>query len=472
MCLRQTSDGGYILGGYSSSTNTGSKTTTNYGFQDIWLIKTDATGNKIWERNYGGTNSDYGYCLRQTSDGGYVVGAISDSGASGNKTSPKWGSLDCWVIKLDTNGNKIWEQSFGGTSIESLADIEEMPGGGYILAAASLSGVSGNKTSPSYGLGDAWVIMLDQNGNKTFEQTFGGTSSDGIRSVRPTSDGGYLLAGGSASPVSGNKTSPNYGGNDGWLIQLDSGGNKLWEMTFGGSSSDVLVDARPTPDGGYVLVGYSSSPISGTKTSTNYGGSDYWLIKLDSLRNKIWENTFGGSADDELHRMQLTSDGGYLLGGYSLSGISGNKTNANYGPGDYWLVKVDSAGNKIWEKSFGGTLDDNLYDFQPASDGGYVLGGASVSGLTGNKTSVNYGSSDYWVVKIGFPVPSLAIRSVAGNAVLSWSSPSTGFGLEQNTNLATSNWTGVASFPADDGTNKTVTVPATSQHNFFRLHSP
>ena len=311
-----------------------------------------------WQKSFGGLSFDSLKSLEQTSDGGYILGGYSSSTISGNKTSVRYGSDDYWIIKLDGNGNKIWERSFGGTDYESLQSIQQTSDGEYILGGYSSSGITGNKTSPNYGGEDYWIIKLDVNGNKVWEQSFGGTGGDKLSTLHQTSDGGYILGGWSSSIASGNKITPNYGSSDYWVIKLDSNGSKVWEQSFGGTSYDLLLDLQQTRDDGFILGGWSHSVSSGNKTSTNYGSDDCWLIKLDANGNKVWERSFGGSFEDYLYGLQQTTDGGYILGAYSYSGISGNKTSLNYGGSDYWIIKLDGNGNKIWEKFFGGLDGD------------------------------------------------------------------------------------------------------------------
>ena len=468
--LQGTSDGGYVLGGTSNSGATGNKTSANYGDYDYWVIKLDAAGDKVWENSFGGTNTENLNSIQQANDGGYVLGGISFSGISGNKTNTWYGSADGWLLKLDAAGNKVWDQSFGGTSIDAINAVHTNSDGGYILAGTSTSGISGNKTSPNYGLTDFWLLKVDANGNKLWEQSFGGTFSDGALCLDVTRDGGYIIGGPASSGISGTKTSPGYGGSDYWVVKVDSSGNEQWENSFGGSLGDTLVKVLQTSDDGYILGGFSSSGVSGNKTSTNYGGSDFWVIKLDSSGNKVWENAFGGAGNEELRGLALAADGGYLLGGYSGSIVSGNKTSPNFGGADYWILKLDADGNKLWEQSFGGTSDDYLYALQETQDGGIILGGYSSSPVSGNKTSPQYGASDFWVIKLEMPRPELTIARLGQQLVLSWPSPSPGFVLEKNSNLATTNWTGAGATPVDDGTTKSVTVDATGSL-FYRLRA-
>jgi hypothetical protein len=398
--VEPTSDGGFILGGSSFSGESGNKTIAGFGSYDYWLVKVDGNGLKQWEQVFGGEGDDVLYSAHQTSDGGYILGGSSFSGISGNKETENFGIRNYWLVKVDGTGTKQWEQVFGGDSDEHLRSVQQTGDGGYILGGWSYSGESGNKTSSPLGEYDYWLVKVDGSGNKLWERVFGGGGPDILDTVRSTSDGGYILGGSSASGMSGNKTTVNFGNLDGWLVKVDGSGNKQWEKDFGGNGYDFLQSVQPTGDGGYILGGYSDSGVSGNKTNASYGGNDYWLVKVDGSGNKQWEKAFGGSGSDILNSVQQTRDGGYILGGHSDSGVSGNKTNASFGINDYWVVKVDGNGNKQWEKVFGGALDDTLSSVRPTSDGGYILGGRSESGFSGNKTNVNFGSGDYWLVKL------------------------------------------------------------------------
>ena len=176
-----------------------------------------------------------------------------------------------------------------------------------------------------------------------------------------------------------------------------------WQNTIGGFDSDDFRSIQQTIDGGYILCGSSWSGISGEKTEASQGSVDYWVVKLDATGQSIeWQNTIGGSSCDYFSCIQQTSDGGYILGGYSGSGISGEKTEASQGDVDYWVVKIDGTGQTIeWQKTIGGSEYDYLHSIQQTSDEGYVLGGNSSSGVSGDKIEDNQqGSEDYWVVKL------------------------------------------------------------------------
>jgi hypothetical protein len=170
---------------------------------------------------------------------------------------------------------------------------------------------------------------------------------------------------------------------------------KQWDKRFGGTDWDELWSIQQTTDGGYILGGYSNSGIGDDKTEDSRGIDDYWVVKTDATGNKQWDKRFGGTDYDELLSIQQTKDGGYILGGQSSSGIGGDKTEDSRGGEDYWIVKTDADGNKQWDKRFGGTDDDRLYSIQQTKDGGYILGGESISGIGGDKTEDRRGDEGY-----------------------------------------------------------------------------
>ncbi|MEZ5013719.1 MAG: MopE-related protein [Chitinophagales bacterium] len=395
--MHATVDGGYIIGGYTAS-QTGDFD-TNYGEEDYFLIKTDASGNLQWQKTYGGSGRDVLHSVYQTADGGFIVGGESLSGATGVKTEPSYGSFDLWILKLDALGNIIWQKDIGGNLSDSKGLVIPTSDGGYMIQASSSSGISGLKTEMNYGSSDYWVIKLDATGNIVWQNTIGGSGFDVATSVIETSDGNFLLGGYSRSGISGEKTNPNYGSDDYWVIKINATGSILWQQDLGGSNTDDLSSMTESGDGNYIVVGNSSSGISGNKTEASIS-SDYWLVKLNAnTGGVIGQRDIQAEGYDKCNSIVRTPDNGYLLLGYSASeaGFEKNEPAQNaywdwdlggsfYAGYDYWLIKIDSITQIEWQMDLGGGGDDIGISVAMHADGSFAIAGYSNSGDSGDKT--------------------------------------------------------------------------------------
>jgi hypothetical protein len=342
--VSQAADGGYIITGATSLSGTEAG-------RDLWLIKTDADGNMVWEKTYGGEAEDAGICVLQTPDGGYIVGGIT---ASFGATPDIW---LIWLIKTDADGNKVWDKTYGGTRVAIINSMILTPEAGYLISGAT--GTDFNESS------DAFLIKTDSEGNELWSHAYGGDDYDHLWSVRPALDGGYILVGGTDS----------YGPGDVWLVKTDASGNEEWNKAYDGKSDDYGFMVQPNNDGGYTLAGV------GAPGSTK---RDFWLIKTDSTGNTLWDKTFGGAEDDELSAACQTYDDGYILAGFTPTPTNGK---------DALLVRTDANGNKIWEKTFGGAGDDcPTSAVLQNSDGDYVI--------IGYTDSAGTGGNDIWLVKL------------------------------------------------------------------------
>ncbi|MFI5219820.1 MAG: T9SS type A sorting domain-containing protein [Bacteroidia bacterium] len=402
--IQQTVDGGYILGGWSKSNISGDKTENCNGGWDYWIVKTNSLGNIQWQNTIGGNADDYLYSVYQTSDGGYILGGYSYSNISGDKTENNNGYQDYWIVKTDSLGSIQWQNTIGGNGGDELYSVQETSDGGLILGGWSDSNISGDKTENSIGMGlaDYWIVKTDGAGNIQWQNTIGGAVFDLLYSIQQTADNGFILGGMSESWFSGDKTENCQGGYDYWIVKTDSLGNIQWQNTIGGDSYDYFQSIMQTLDGGYIFGGWSLSDISGDKTEDNNGGHDYWFVKTNAVGNIQWQNTIGGDDEELYFSIKQTTDGGYILGGASSSNISGDKTENSNGGFDYWVLKADLSGNILWQNSIGGISNDGIYILQQAADGGYILGGSSSSNISGDKTENSLGYDDYWIVKL-FP---------------------------------------------------------------------
>ena len=344
-CVRQTTDGGYIISGYTRS----------YGASghNMWLIKMDSSGNELWNKTFGGSNDDEAESVQQTTDGGYILAGWTKSYGAGMK--------DLWLVKTDPLGNEQWNKVFGGTQDDGGTSVRQTTDGGYIVA--------GYTSSSGAGSVDAWLIKTDNLGNPTWTKTHGGSSTDGAYCVEQTTDDGYILTGWTMAYGPGPLFNV-------WLVKTDSVGNQQWNKVFGGADADQGRGVSQTADGGYIITGYTDS----------YGAGlyDMLLIKTDASGNEQWTKTFGGTGRDYGYSVQQTYSGGYIVAGYTLS----------YGAGgdDVWVVKTDSIGTKQWDETFGGTSSDVGYSVQQTTDGGYIV--------TGHTLSYGAGVHDVWLIKV------------------------------------------------------------------------
>jgi type IX secretion system substrate protein len=399
-----TTDKGFIIGGTSSSPVSFEKTDSSRGYSDYWIVKFNNSGSIQFDKTFGSDSYDELHALQQTSDGGFIIGGESWGGKTGDKSDTNrhdvFAFQDYWIVKLDAAGNKQWDKTLGGYQIDELNALQQTKDGGYILGGSSSSVISGEKTDGCRGVAaDYWIIKLDNSGNIQWDKTIGGTGYDNLTVVKQTADGGYILGGTSTSSVSYEKTDYCRGSDDYWIVKLDKFGNIQWDKTIGGNAGDLLRSIDFTADGGYILGGYSGSNISGEKTENSRGMGDYWVVKVDASGNIQWQKTIGGSNDERLFSIHQTKDGGYILGGYSNSNISGEKTENSKGDYDYWIVKTDNTGNIQWQKTIGGSSEDDLMAVEEVGKDNYLLAGSSESGKTGDKTQYRRGDYfDYWVV--------------------------------------------------------------------------
>jgi hypothetical protein len=395
----QTSDNGYLIGGESISPVSGDKTEPTFGNGDYWIVKTDQTGNIEWDETIGGTGSDECTIVIQSNDGGFLIGGGSDSPVSFDKTEGSLGGMDYWIVKIDALGSTQWQHTIGGSADDYLFTMHQTFDGGYILGGVSESNISGDKSENCLGFWDYWIVKVDSLGNIQWDNTIGGNDWDRLYSIQQTADGGYILGGDSESAASADK-SENSTDTDYWLVKCNSNGAIVWENTIGGNSSDYLKSTTTLSDGSYVIGGHSYSSISGDKTEDNQGYFDYWILKIDSIGNIIWQNTFGGDELDQCYSTLPTSDGGYIVIGDTRSPISGDKTENNVGSADSWVVKLDSTGKIQWQNTIGGVAVEHSQKIFTTSDGGFIMGCYSQSDVSGDKTDPSNGGSDYWIIKI------------------------------------------------------------------------
>jgi len=335
----QTNDGGYALAGFTESYGAGES--------DFWLVKVDSSGNMQWNHAYGGPQEEDAYCVIQTSDGGYAI-----SGYTGSYGPGDW---NYWLVKTDSLGNLQWNRTYSALVHTSMWDgqaksVVQTEDGGYALAGF----VPGQ-----YGY-DFGLVKVDASGDVQWNMTYAGLVYTSVFLIR-TDDGGYVVAGTSGLIGEGF-----------WLIKVDSSGNEVWDKAY---VSDSLYSAVQTMDGGYLMVG--ELIIQGLEGTQH----DALLIKVDSSGNELWNRTYGGSEDDAFLCVIQTSNGDYAFAGYTKP-IGSEET-------DSWFAKVDSSGNMLWNRTYGGIWSDSSSSIIQTTDGGYALVGDLES----------HGISDFWLIK-------------------------------------------------------------------------
>ncbi|HRH48920.1 MAG TPA: T9SS type A sorting domain-containing protein [Panacibacter sp.] len=357
-----------------------------------------------WQKCVGGSSYDEARSIQQTKDGGYIMAGSSNS--INGDISGNHGKDDYLVVKFDAAGTILWQKSLGGSSSEAAWSIQQTKDGGYIVGGTSYSNdgdVSGHHgTDPN---SDYWIVKLDSIGTIQWQKSLGSPSGffsgfgDLARSIQQTKDGGYIVAG--DSWANGGDVSGNHGnGPDYWIVKLDSAGTILWQKSLGGSATENVHAIRQTIDGGYIVAGASFSndgDVSGHHGDPNLIlSSDYWIVKLDSAGAILWQKSLGGLSNEHCNDIQQTFDKGYIMFGHSNS--TDGDVSGNHGNFDYWIVKSDSTGTIQWQKSFGGSNNEFGYSIRQTSDSGYILAGTSSS--NDGDVIVNHGYEDYWIVKL------------------------------------------------------------------------
>lgn len=399
MAIDKTPDGGYVLCGFSGSTPGYDKSEYSSDF-DYWVVKVNSGGVVQWENTIIAEGHDWIYDISTTPTGHFLLAGYTTAGIGGDKTLPPLGGTDFWIMELDENGNILWQKVLGGPLDDEAEVILPLDGGDILVAGSSWSGGTGDLTDPGNGQIDLCFFKLNADHDIVWQQTIGGNMYDAVTDVKATPDGGFIVAAYSNSWESGEKTEGNYVSWDYWILKLDADGNIEWQNTTGGNDVDRPYSVAVCPDGGYVVNGESTSPISGEKTETSIG-NDYWAVKFDALGNIEWQNTIGGTEFDAGTTVIAASDGGMLIGGYSLSSVGIDKTDFLRGIYDYWVLKLDDDGNILWQKTIGGTGSDQLYEIMEIEAGNYALAGWSTSNIGYEKTENAHGNADYWLVTIG-----------------------------------------------------------------------
>ncbi len=335
----------------------------------------------LWQKDIKSSTQDFLSQITTTIDQQYLISGSSIQSdklqAGGNKQN---NGYDFHFIKLNQQGEQVWEKYFSGANHDYLSASVATQDGGFLVSGTSYSGKGLDKKEESKGGSDIWLIRLNEFGDELWQKTLGSTSDEEARSVIQTTDLGFFVAGNRQSSLREPQGTSGYGSKDVLIVKLDKNGKELSQSILGGKGLDEVEKMIPTKDGGALLGIYSRSNIGGSKKTENFGEGDYWVIKLSKDGKVEWEKNFGGKGDDHIRTLALTSTG-FLIGGESRSERSGNKTVGIEEGTDLWLISLNERGEEIWQKSFNFKNRDIvmgmsvLHSADDKSSKGILLGG-------------------------------------------------------------------------------------------------
>jgi len=298
--------------------------------------------------------------------------------------------LFLFSVSLSAQTTIQWEKSYGGSEYDQATYINQTPDGGYIVAGFTTS--NDFDVTGNHGLNDFWIIKLNAIGEMVWQKALGGADIDWLLGAQVTSDGGCIAVGFTNS-YEGDIVGFQ-GNSDVWVVKIGPNGDFEWQKTLGGYLSEEAWDVQETSDGGFIVVGWSNSKNG--DVMGNHGTSDYWVIKLSQLGDLEWQKCLGGSKVDVADAVKQTPDGGFIVVGQSNS-IDGDVI-ADTVSNDFWIVKLDVLGTIEWQKKLGSSVSDYPTDIIVTSDGGYVFAGWVGDG--GDVIGYHGGYIDAWVVKL------------------------------------------------------------------------
>ncbi|HYE55937.1 MAG TPA: hypothetical protein VD996_13890 [Chitinophagaceae bacterium] len=378
----ETPDGGYLMAGHAYFD--GGMVSGHHGGIDIWLVKLDANGGLQWQRCLGGTADEHlageglGGDLIATSDGGYILVGQSES-VNGDVTATiegNHGLFDAWVVKLAADGAIQWQRSLGGSSDERDYCIKQTSDGGYILAGHTMS--NDQNVAGNHGGTDIWVVKLNASGTIIeWQRCLGSTASEWYPHLEFAHDGAYIIAAGTYGnngDVSGNHEATEA---DVWVVKLTTTGDIQWQKCYGGTSTDIGTGIKATPDGGYVVAGYTFSDDGDLSEPADF--YDMWVFKINGTGELQWEETFGSWNMEFANSIALTNTNKIVVSGITESHFDDGDVVGAKGERDMWTICLSSTGELLWQKTLGGSLFDQAMHVMQTTDGGFLISGESAS---------------------------------------------------------------------------------------------
>jgi hypothetical protein len=391
--ITKTIDSGYIAAGYTQSNDGDIVSKANISF-DFLVSKFSSENILEWQKHFGGSKDDKALDIIQTLEGDFII--LGSSESSDLDVSKNAGSKDFWLVKLSNNGVLLWEKSFGFLGEDYGTTLLETKDGGFLITGVldvSASNGQGNakSTITNHAGGDYWVLKTNNLGALEWSRYFGGSFTEIPLGIVETDNHNYIIVGSSDSNdfnISNNK-----GSYDFWMTKIATDGSLLLEKTFGGSEIDEASAITATNDGNFIIVGNTRS--TDKDVSKNNGAADIWILKVSKEGNLIWEKTIGGSSFDVAKAIYKTQDNGFLIAGSSRSLDNGFQ---NKGQNDALILKVDENGNLLWQKTFGGSEIDFLYDVVELNNKSIIAVGESSS--SDQDIPKNKGFTDALIIQI------------------------------------------------------------------------
>lgn len=358
------------------------------GNGDAWVIRFDRNGTILWEKLFGGNETDYALSVRNLPDGGAAV--IGTTGSYNGDVTGYHGNGDMWFINLGPDGNIRGDRALGGSLTDEGSDLVLMPDGGYVLCGYTMS--SDGFARRQLGGGDLWLIRLDRNGTVLWQQTYGGSRRDSGTSIIQTKDNSLVVCGNTNSTdgmVSGNRTS-----SDVWVIKTDLNGTVIWERSFGGSGLEWGHSVIELTSGDLMVAAVTASGDG--DVGKNHGAGDVWLMRITPDGTLVWKQTYGGSFSDNVWKLEPSPGGGAYLVGDSYS-VDGHFT-GNHGESDLLIAEVDGDGNLLWYRQIGGSSVDRGSWVKRTNTDTLMITGMTAS--SDGDISGDHSSGDLWILEV------------------------------------------------------------------------
>lgn len=392
--ISATPDGGYILVGYTQSTD-GDITDKNTTDSDVWVLKLTSEGTMVWSKTYGGSEDERGTAIIPTNDGGYLFSGYTRS--TDGDVSENAGFYDYWLVKLNASGDLQWEKTFGYAGNDQANSVIQTADGGYLIVGfldVTASGGQGNEGGRSlrHGVGEFWAIKTDSNGNFLWSRYFGGTDNDRAYAVIEADNGDLIMVGNTESDDF-DIVNPR-GSYDFWAVRITSNGNLIWAKNYGGSGAEIAYAIAKTQDGNYLIIGDTRSDDQ--DVTTPLGNADAWLIKIDNNGQLLWQKTYGGSQFDTGRAVTELNNNSIFVSGTSRS--DDFHVGGNNGQSDFWMYATSPTGELFWEQNIGGSGLEFANDHLITPTNHILIVGSSES--SDYDVPLNRGSKDVMIVKL------------------------------------------------------------------------